>query len=358
MNFKGIFFETDDFELTNTLLGEGNFGKVYVAKYVNRSDIEYNFSTSSNSNKRNLEINKEYAAKIIRVNVNKGFTGKDQMKLMRESTILHKLDHPSIVKFYGVNFQSFDQTTKLEPAIITEFLPNGSLLKIIHFRNKIKSPNFNWDSTMKYICLVGIANAMKYLHEQGFIHRDLKSENILMDENFNPKICDFGLSRCFPETLSTSVTNGIGTPIYMAPELFDCGFQINEKVDVFAFAVLAYEIVSEKVPYSELPKDITYYALGNRIVNGYRPRYPNGFPEKLKGLIDQCWSQNPSERPSFEEIFTKLSTDFSYLNEKLDEDKIREYIQKVYRPPEVENSKFASAKSQIEELKSSLLSAC
>lgn len=230
MNFKDIFFEIDDFELTNKLLGEGAFGKVYVVKYIMSSDFEDDYPTTSNSNKTILEINKEYAAKIIKINANKGFTGKDQMKLMRESTILQKLDHPSIVKFIGLNFQSFNQPGILEPTLITEYLPNGSLHKIIHSKNKIKLPNFKWDSTMKYICLIGISNAMKYLHQQGIIHRDLKSDNVLMDEYFYPKICDFGLSRIFPESLSSSITSCIGTPIYMAPELLMKKFIIRKKL--------------------------------------------------------------------------------------------------------------------------------
>lgn len=114
---------------------------------------------------------------------------------------------------------------------------------------------------MKYICLIGISNAMKYLHQQGIIHRDLKSDNVLMDEYFYPKICDFGLSRIFPESLSSSITSCIGTPIYMAPELFDEEVHYTKKIDVFAFAILAYEIISEKVPYHELPKKITPFAL-------------------------------------------------------------------------------------------------
>ena len=64
---------------------------------------------------------------------------------------------------------------------------------------------------------------MKYLHEHGIIHRDLKPENILIDKNYYPKICDFGLARCFPLSLTNSykmtMTGQIGTPLYMAPEL-------------------------------------------------------------------------------------------------------------------------------------------
>lgn len=85
MDFEGAFFNTADFEMTSQKLGEGAFGKVYVVENVNDET--------------------KYAAKIV--NTNGVFSGHEQMMLMRESQILHKLKHPSIVKFYGINFHSF-----------------------------------------------------------------------------------------------------------------------------------------------------------------------------------------------------------------------------------------------------------
>lgn len=78
----------------------------------------------------------------------------------------------------------------------------------------------------------------------------------------------------------------------------------------------------------------------------------------MKGLIDKCWSQNPDHRPSFDEIYAQLSTDFSYLNEKLDEEKIKEYIKKVCCQSEIGDTRYLAVKSQIDDLKSRLLSAC
>lgn len=116
------------------------------------------------------------------------------MLLMREAIILRKLNHPSIIKFYGINFHSFDNPNKLEPTIITQYLPNGSLKTMLDTEKLT--------ITKKYISLLGISHAMKYMHQQDILHRDLKPENILIDDNYYPKICDFGLSRCFSEDLS------------------------------------------------------------------------------------------------------------------------------------------------------------
>lgn len=143
---------------------------------------------------------------------------------MRESSILFKLHHPFIVKFYGITFRSFEDPTILSPIILTEYISKSTLKKILD-DEKLGVAEFDWDATKKYICLLGISNAMKYLHSCGILHLDLKPENILIDQNYNPKICDFGLSRCFPEnfTQSTKLSSQgqIGTPLYMAPELLD-----------------------------------------------------------------------------------------------------------------------------------------
>lgn len=105
MDVEGVFFNTSDYELKSTELGHGAYGTVYVAE--------------------NLNDSQEYACKII--NTNKSFDGNEQMLFLRESLILHKLDHPSIVKYIGINFKSFEDSSVLEPAIITEYIKNGSL---------------------------------------------------------------------------------------------------------------------------------------------------------------------------------------------------------------------------------------
>ena len=84
---------------------------------------------------------------------------------------LHKLKHHAIVKFYRINFHSFDNPDKLEPIIITEYLP--------HKKEQQSIADSNWTPTKKYICcLLGITDAFRYLHQNGILNRDLKPENI------------------------------------------------------------------------------------------------------------------------------------------------------------------------------------
>ena len=108
-DFEGAFFNTEDFKLTGEKIGEGTYGNVYIAE--------------------NLKDGTKYAAKIL--NVEQIFNGTSQKKIMREIQILNKIKHQSIVKFYGINFQSFKDRIKFEPTILTEYLPNGSLRDIL-----------------------------------------------------------------------------------------------------------------------------------------------------------------------------------------------------------------------------------
>lgn len=308
MDFEGVFFNTYDYKIDKEKkIGEGSFGIVYEATCLND--------------------NKKYAVKIIKTD-NK-FNGNEQMTFMRESMILHKLSHPSILNFIGINFQSFDDNYDFEPSIITEYLSNGSLHSILAKEKKGKK-NPKWNSTKKYKCLLGIADAMRYLHKQGILHLDLKPLNILIDDDFNPKIGDFGLSKCFPESFTKSVKMTIknieGSPLYMAPEMLDDDKHFGYAVDVYAFGLIAYQIVTENEPFYELGEEINIFQIINAIQSDFKHTFPQKVPIKTKNLIEKCISKNPKDRPSFDEIFSILSNDLSFLGQKVDEHEINSYI--------------------------------
>lgn len=312
MEIEGAFFNTTDYELESKQLGEGSFGTVYLA--------------------RNLKDNQQYAAKIIKIDEN--FDGYEQMLFLRESMILHKLIHPSIVQFKGVNFKSFKNSSILQPTIITEYLPQGSLKDSIEKERRCIAPH-EWNTTKKYLALVGIADAMRYLHSQGIIHRDLKPENVLLDKEYHPRICDFGLSKCFSVNFSKSLklkmTGQIGTPLYMAPELLRDDENYGPSIDVYAFAILAYEIASGHEAYFERIEKESSFKLILKIINGERPIRTKGITDKMWNLLVKCWSDKPEERPSFDEIFNELTSDAnSYFPESVDEDEVSEFIDQLH----------------------------
>ena len=209
-----------------------------------------------------------------------------------------------------------------------DYMKNGSLRTILNKEND-NLADADWNPTKKYICLLGISNAMKYLHKKGILHRDLKPENILIDENYYPKVCDFGLSRFLVESLSDNLINltaDLGTPLYMAPELLKDEEWYGKGVDVYAFALIAYEIVTGKIPFSKNGKIENFISLSEKIQNGQRPKFNEGVSEKMQKLISLCWSNDANERPSFEYIFNELSSDFSYFLEDIDLNEVNDYI--------------------------------
>lgn len=332
---KDIFFDTEEFEDTKEKLGEGTFGKVYIVN--------------------SLKDKKQYAAKII--NSSNMADPMSQFLFMSESQILHKLDHPAIVKFFGINFHSFTNSTILEPTILTEYLPNKSLKEILD-KEKRTLADKNWTATKKYICLLGISDALRYLHEQGILHYDIKPQNILIDKDFYPHVCDFGLSKCFSTALTNSMklsmSGNVGTPLYMAPELYEDDDHFGPGIDVYAFSMLAYEIVTGQEPFSQKGKSTTFAQFTKIFFSGGRPDFPEFVTEKMKSLIQKCWSQNPTDRPSFKKIFELLSSDFSYINENMDEDEIRDYIEDLKEAnsrPKSDDLKEANSQPKSDEFK-------
>lgn len=126
MCIEDLFYNTKDFKIQLKEIGEGGFGKVYVSQ--------------------NIKDGKQYATKIIKLNDE--FNEHNQMLLMRESLIHQQLNHPGVVKFKGLNFQSSSDPTKFEPSIITEYLPNGSLRGILKKERTALAP-IDWSSTKK-----------------------------------------------------------------------------------------------------------------------------------------------------------------------------------------------------------------
>ena len=119
----------------------------------------------------------------------------------------------------------------------------------------------------------------------------------------------------------------VGTPLYMAPELLDDDEdQMGFGIDVYAFAILVYEIASGKEPFAENGKSISLSKLVTKVMNGERPKFTHVITNKMQNLLTRCWNQSVDKRPSFDDIFNEISSDFSYLDEDVDEDEINEYL--------------------------------
>ncbi|XP_021754142.1 probable tyrosine-protein kinase DDB_G0283397 [Chenopodium quinoa] len=227
----------------------------------------------------------------------KVFFGKDYnegtlLDYKKEICIMRKLRHPNVLLFMGACY------SQERLAIVTEFLPRGSLFKILHRSNQVL------DLKRRLRMALDVARGMNYLHHRNppIVHRDLKSSNLLVDKNWNVKVGDFGLSKLKHATFLTAKSGG-GTPQWMAPEILR-NDPSNEKSDVFSFGVILWELVTVKIPWDNLN------ALQVVGVVGFMDRrldLPEGLDPHIASIIKECWLSKPELRPSFENIIQKMT---------------------------------------------------
>ncbi|KAG5621846.1 hypothetical protein H5410_007064 [Solanum commersonii] len=258
-------------------LGSGTFGTVYHGKW------------------RGTDV----AIKRIKKSC---FTGRSSeqerltLEFWREAEILSKLHHPNVVAFYGVVQDGPGGTL----ATLTEFMVNGSLRHVLLCKDR------HLDRRKKLIIAMDAAFGMEYLHSKNIVHFDLKCDNLLVNlkDPSRPicKVGDFGLSKIKRNTL---VTGGVrGTLPWMAPELLNgSSNKVSEKVDVFSFGIVLWEILTGEEPYANMH----YGAIIGGIVNNtLRPPVPSFCDPEWRILMEQCWAPDPSVRPCFTEIARRL----------------------------------------------------
>ncbi|XP_057451775.1 uncharacterized protein LOC130743546 [Lotus japonicus] len=203
---------TNNFSTSNKL-GEGGFGPVYKGTWTNGQDI---------------------AVKRLCDN-----SGQGPKEFINEVVLIANLQHRNLVKLLGCCIQNDERI------LIYEFMINRSLDYFIF--DQTRKSSLLWAQRFKIIC--GIAKGLLYLHEDSrlrIIHRDLKASNILLDENMNPKISDFGLARIFGgDEVGEKTKSVAGTYGYISPEYAARGY-FSVKSDVFSYGVILLEIVSGK----------------------------------------------------------------------------------------------------------------
>ncbi|KAK7301098.1 hypothetical protein RJT34_11958 [Clitoria ternatea] len=218
----------------------------------------------------------------------------DQLKeFLREVAIMKRVRHPNVVLFMGA------VTKRPHLSIVTEYLPRGSLFRLIH---KPASGEI-LDPRRRLRMSLDVAKGINYLHclKPPIVHWDLKTPNLLVDKNWTVKVCDFGLSRFKANTFLSSKSVA-GTPEWMAPE-FLRGDPSNEKSDVYSFGVILWELVTLQQPWSGLShaQVVGAVAFQNR-----RLAIPPNISLALASLMESCWADDPADRPSFGSIVESL----------------------------------------------------
>ncbi|CAN4077792.1 unnamed protein product [Withania somnifera] len=210
----------------------------------------------------------------------------------KEIDIMKRLRHPNVLLFMG----AVSSQEKL--AIVTEYMPRGSLFKALHRNNQ------PIDLKKRLRMALDVAKGMSYLHRRNppIVHRDLKSSNLLVDKSWTVKVGDFGLSKLKYTTFLTA-NSGRGTPQWMAPEILR-NEPSTEKSDVFSFGVIVWELMTESIPWKDLnPLQVV------RVVGFMDDRLdiPQKLDPRISAIILDCWQSIPELRPSFEDLSRRMT---------------------------------------------------
>lgn len=214
-------------------------------------------------------------------------------------------EHKNIVTLYGVCLD--------DPALVMKLMPKGNLYDLLHGKEKL-----TWK--VRYKLMIGIAKGVKYLHENGIVHRDLKSFNILIGKNHRPKICDFGLAETKKDIFTKKTTTAqktttknkantntnkgkmVGTLLWMAPELLN-GAKCTKASDNYALGKVFGEIVSGEVPWKDITSD---QIIINKVTKGDKEPIPKNCPKAVEQIIIKCCNRHAFFRPSAEEVIKRL----------------------------------------------------
>jgi len=241
----------------------------------------------------------EYQQTQVAIKRQKASDDKAHKEFYRELNVLVNLRHPNLVTFMGACFEN-------PLCIITEYCGGGDLFSLLH---KKKEVFISWQQ--KVIILKEIAKGMISLHSNNFIHRDLKSLNVLLrdeirnqSDQIRVKISDFGLSREFEE--DAFMTGQLGTCHWMAPEVLSSS-KYTTKADVYSFGIVMYEVITRETPYKGKGQEEIRTQV---LMHGLRPDLnlvPPGCDKILKSLMSICWNVESTRRPSFDSVLGLLN---------------------------------------------------
>uniref|UniRef100_A0A7N0UVS9 Protein kinase domain-containing protein n=1 Tax=Kalanchoe fedtschenkoi TaxID=63787 RepID=A0A7N0UVS9_KALFE len=291
--FSELREATDGFD-RRLKLGEGGFGSVYKGFIKTGINVDRVAVAIKKLNRNSLQGHKQWVAEV---------------------QFLGIVDHPNLVKLLG--HCSIDGERGIQRLLVYEFMPNKSLED--HLFSKIRPP-LPWTTRLEII--LGAAQGLAYLHEGmevKVIYRDFKCSNVLLDNDFKPKLSDFGLAREGPTGNRSHVSTGVvGTYGYAAPEYIETG-HLTLMCDVWSFGVVLYEILTgrrslerHRPPVEQKLLDwVQLYPSDSKLFTSIidsrlRDQYSIVAARKIAKLADSCLSKHPKERPTMGEVVERL----------------------------------------------------
>lgn len=245
-------------------IGEGVFGKIFLGEWCKAPVV------------------------IKEVGDIGGFSAMNEFK--REVQILSDLRSPYVVQFFGACIE------KNSACIIMEYMPEGSLTEYL-------ARNAELDLASRYKIMLSIVKGLCYLHGRGVLHRDIKSENILVTADGMAKWADFGLAKSRATHVRTSESVSHATA-YFSPEI------INHQTytvysEIFSLGMLLWEVIEGVRPFSR--SGMNDAEILDAISKGQRETLSSNFPAPYARIIRRCWSASPNQRPNIDEILNVLS---------------------------------------------------
>ncbi|KAL9366955.1 hypothetical protein Peur_038154 [Populus x canadensis] len=224
----------------------------------------------------------------------------------QEVVVWHKLDHPNVTKFIGAVIGSTELNIQTENGhigmpsniccVVVEYCPGGALKSYL-IKNRRRKLAFK----VVVQLALDLARGLSYLHSKKIVHRDVKTENMLLDKTRTVKLADFGVAR-IEASNPNDMTGETGTLGYMAPEVLN-GNPYNRKCDVYSFGICLWEIYCCDMPYP----DLSFSEVTSAVVRqNLRPEIPRCCPSSLANIMKRCWDANPDRRPEMEVVVFML----------------------------------------------------
>jgi serine/threonine protein kinase len=214
-------------------------------------------------------------------------------EVLNEVAFLSVLECKQVIKCLGAS------VTSPHLYLVTEYFSMGSIYDMLHGkRAEERKGALPWDQQTAVKIALDTAQGLAYLHSMNVCHRDIKSQNLLLRNDFSACIADLGISRL----VGPKMTKAMGTPRYMAPEVIS-GKPYDIKADVYSFAILFWETLSGKMPYGEITNG---WQIASAVTSGRRPPIDPSWHDSIKLLLEKSWHQDATLRPNFPEIIQEL----------------------------------------------------